>query len=217
MTTRERAVDRGARRGRWLILLYGRELRDARLEAGLTQAELARAAATSQSTVSRIERGAVRTLDLVLAAKLMAVLGRDLSVRSFPAGPPVRDVAHQELLRRFRARVSPAFRCRFEVPLPVANDQRAFDLVLDRPGLSVAVEAETKLHDGQALARRLALKRRDGQPDRLILLVKATKANRAVLKEDGAGLGESFPLPTRAVLEALGRGADPGADGLVLL
>ncbi|MBA3778433.1 MAG: helix-turn-helix transcriptional regulator [Chloroflexi bacterium] len=215
MSTRERPVDRGTRRGRRLIVEYGRELRDGRLETGLSQKELGRGAATSQSSVSRIERSAVRSLEIVLAARLMAVIGRDLSMRSFPAGPPIRDAAHQALLGRFRARVSPTFRCRFEVPLSIPGDPRAFDMTLDKPNLLIGVEAETRFHDRQSLDRRLALKRRDGQIDRLILLVSATKGNRTFLNEEGAGLREAFPLRTRAILEALARVADqaaPAAD-----
>lgn len=217
MATRERGIDRGTRRGRWLLGDFGRELRDARLQAGLSQREVGRSAGISGSWVSRIEAGLVKSLSILLAAQLMAVVGRDLSVRSYPAGSPIRDAAHQELLRRFRSRISPAFRCRFEVPLPIPNDPRAFDMALETNGLFIAVEAETRLHDGQALARRLALKRRDGRPDRMILLVNATKSNRGFLRDEGAGLKEAFPLSTRAVLEALGQGDAPVADGIVLL
>jgi transcriptional regulator with XRE-family HTH domain len=53
----------------------------ARRVAGLTQAELARRAGTSQATVSAYERG-LKTPSVKVAARLFAVLGWELSLRS---------------------------------------------------------------------------------------------------------------------------------------
>ena len=53
----------------------------ARRVAGMTQAELARRAGTSQATVSAYERG-LKTPSVKVAARLFVVLGWDLSLRS---------------------------------------------------------------------------------------------------------------------------------------
>jgi hypothetical protein len=51
---------------------------------------------------------------------------------------------------------------------------------------------------------------------RVILLVADTGTNRRVLREAAPAFG-AFPIPSRSVLEALGRGADPGGSGIVIL
>jgi hypothetical protein len=85
------------------------------------------------------------------------------------------------------------------------------------PDFIVAVEAETRLHDVQAMQRRLSLKRRDGAVDHVALLVAGTRHNREVMAGSRAALKSDFPLDSRALLRALSDGADPGAGGVLLL
>lgn len=81
-------------------------LRDARRSAGLTQAELARRAGTSQAMVARYETGVasptVRTLQ-----RLLRAVGRELELSSVTAqtGDPVSSLA---MLREHRAEISAA-------------------------------------------------------------------------------------------------------------
>jgi transcriptional regulator with XRE-family HTH domain len=65
----------------------GKLLRSTRLEAGLTQAELARRASTTQNAVSRIERGAVEPTIPTLE-RLLHAMGMQLrvDVTSLPSG-----------------------------------------------------------------------------------------------------------------------------------
>ena len=72
------------------------------------------------------------------------------------------------------------------------------------------------LDDLQALERDINLKRRDAALDRMILLVRDSRRNRDILRSTDV-LQRSFPLSTRAVMAALTRGQDPGADGIVIL
>jgi hypothetical protein len=95
------------------------------------------------------------------------------------------------------------------------HDLRAWDAVLATQPLPTHVEAETQLHDSQAVQRRLELKKRDGEPGRLILLVADTRANRAVLRS--RPFGDAFPISSQAALGALARGEDPGGDAIVVL
>jgi len=214
---RERPVDRGARRGREIRVNLGHELREARLLNGLTQAHVARAAGTSRPVVSRIEAGAARAVSVEQIARLLAVVGMELWARAYPAGSALRDAAHLALLERLRKQIGPAFRWRTEVPVGPPGDQRAWDALLTGIGVRIAIEAETRLRDLQALLRRLELKRRDGQVDRLVLLVADTRANRAVLREAAGLLAESFPVRHAVALAALSEGRDPGGDAIVLL
>jgi hypothetical protein len=90
------------------------------------------------------------------------------------------------------------------------------DLLLTGLPIRVGVEAETVLDDLQALERDIRTKQRDGQLGRIILLVRGSNRNRQILAGADA-LRQAFPVKTRAVMAALVRGADPGADGIVLL
>jgi DNA-binding XRE family transcriptional regulator len=56
MPIRDRVVDLGTRRGRELNRIIGRELRDARRRAGISQDSLGAAVGVSGSEVGRIER-----------------------------------------------------------------------------------------------------------------------------------------------------------------
>jgi transcriptional regulator with XRE-family HTH domain len=54
--------------------LLGRWIRESRVQAGMTQAQLARLAGLHQSTLSRLERGALEGLRLHRLAAIIAVL-----------------------------------------------------------------------------------------------------------------------------------------------
>jgi transcriptional regulator with XRE-family HTH domain len=122
VVTRVRAADMGSLKARSIIADLGTELRHTRIDHGLSQAAVGRAVRLSPSQVSRIERGDVPLVSLSNLARLLAVVGLELSARAFPAGPPIRDAAHRALLERFRARVSPTIAWRFEVPLGRIGD-----------------------------------------------------------------------------------------------
>jgi hypothetical protein len=150
-------------------------------------------------------------------ARLASILGLDLSVKFYPAGQPLRDQAHLELIARFRARLGPGLVVRTEVPVPIAGDARAWDVVVDGAPKLIGTEAETRLRDCQALERRIALKARDSGIDRVILLVSGTRANRAALRVAQASLHAMFPIPARVALRALAEGRDPGGSAIIML
>lgn len=216
MPIHERPVDRGLRRGRFLVGRTASELLVARRGAGLSQRELGRLLRVSHTKIGRVERGEPNQLTIELAAKMAAVLGLQLSVGLHPDGDAVRDAGHLALIQRFRARVPSAIRWRTEVAIPIAGDRRSADIVLARGNESVIVEAETRLDDIQAVERRLAAKLRDVGMTRAILLVADTRHNRAVIRDNPA-IGERFPLSTRACLTSLARGELPDGDGLVVI
>ena len=218
MVTRVRAADVGSLKARSIIADLGTELRHARIDHGLSQAAVGRAVRLSPSQVSRIERGDVPRVPLSNLARLLAVVGLELSARAYPAGPPIRDAAHRALLERLRARVSPAAAWRFEVPVANAGDQRAWDADLLLGARRLAVEAETRPRDIQALQRRVALKRRD-DPDvsAVVLLLADTRHNRALVREHGEALRADFPAPAGEILRALNEGRVPDGSGILLV
>jgi hypothetical protein len=84
-------------------------------------------------------------------------------------------------------------------------------------GRSIGVEAETRVTDVQAVARKVQLKKRDARLDVLILLVSDTQANRSALALHREALRAAFPLDTRAAMTALAAGEPPPADAIVIL
>jgi putative N-acetylmannosamine-6-phosphate epimerase len=75
------------------------------------------------------------------------------------------------------------------------GDRRAWDAVLLIGTAQIAVEAETRPRDVQALQRRIALKRRD----------------------HGEALMADLPMGSAAILTALTEGRRPEGSGVVLV
>lgn len=134
MTVRERAVDRGRRRGRRLLEELIGDGRDARVAANVTQRHVGDAIGLSDSRISLLERGAYPKVPFVVVAEYLSVVGLELSARAFPVGGGVRDEAQIRLLERFRGLVSVEFGWRTEVPIPIRRDLRAWDAGLVRDG-----------------------------------------------------------------------------------
>jgi len=217
MGSRQRPLDRARERSRVLVRAVGADIRAARVQHGLTLADIGRPAGISAAQVSRIERGLVGQLDMEAAAVLAAAVGLELALRTFPAGDPLRDTAHLALLERFRRRLHPAIRWRTEVPLPLAGDLRAWDALVTLDGRPLGVEAETRPRDLQALERRLALKMRDGGVDTVVLVLADTRSNRRLLREHGPRLAGAFPVPGPRALQLLATSTHPGRSAIVLL
>lgn len=194
----------------------GEELRLARVASGLSQSSVARVAGVSHSTVGRVERGRLPGVSIDVIGRLAATLGLDLVVRVYPRGDPVRDAAHVALLGRLRRRLPAGTTWQTEVPLPLPGDLRAWDAVIGQANDQVAVEAETRLLDIQAVERRILLKQRDGRMARVVVLVSDTAPNRRALAAGREHLRGSFPLDTHEILSALRSGRLPIASGIVI-
>lgn len=194
----------------------GRESRDLRLQAGLSQAELARALRCTRQWIGDFELGRLRVVDLRRVTRLFMFLGHRIVVTAYPTGEPLRDAGQVRLLERFNARLSPEWRRFTEAAMPNPGDMRAWDELLRGP-VTVGVEAETRPRDLQAIERSLSRKQRDSGVDRVVLVVADTLRNRRLLQNHIAALRQTFPLDTRACLGALGAGRDPGADALVVI
>lgn len=215
MATRERPADRAHYVSERDARRLAEELRGARLSNGLSQRSLAATCGIHPAQVSRLERGLVGRLDLSTVYCLADCVGLEARLRLYPGGDALRDIAHQRLLERLRARLHPSLGWRAEIPLPIPGDRRAWDAGIYGHSWWRPVEAEMVLDDGQALERRIGLKGRDGGVDQVVLLVARTPRNRAALAAM-SGLVRAFPPRTRGILAALGEGRDPGG-GIVLL
>src|SRR5687767_9085865 len=130
MVAKQRAVDRGAMRGRALLSTVGGEIRLARQRAGLSLEVVGRAAGISGAEVSRIERARAEWVSLLTLARLCSIVGLDLTARAYPGANPLRDARHNHVLMRFHERIHPALGWSLEVPLPNPGDQRAWDALV---------------------------------------------------------------------------------------
>lgn len=215
MTTRDGPVARATRVAADDQRRVLAELALAQRSGGLSDEAVARACRMSRWTVARIIDGRRRASVIELAA-IGATVGRDVRLRAYPAGDPIRDAGHQRLLRRLRTRLHPGLTMRTEGPLPIAADLRAWDAVIGGIDWRRPVDAETVLDDLQALERRLALKVRDGGVDGVILLIADTPRNRRALAA-AFGSFSAFDRDARRILSALAAGRDPGGSSLILL
>ena len=220
MGTRERPADRGRRRAVEAIRRLGRDHFDARTSAGLSLRACAAATGTSYSQLRRFERGDIECLSLAHAGAWCASVGLDLVIRAYPSGDPIRDRAQLGLLERLRLRLHASLRWQAEVPLPSHGDLRAWDAVIrghePRPWRA-RVEAETRIADGQALERRLALKIRDDPDGHVILLIADTRTNRRARAALAEGMRERFPVQPRELLAALSAGRELPGSGILIM
>jgi transcriptional regulator with XRE-family HTH domain len=216
MATRERRSDRADRLADETLASLGRELRRARIGAGVSQRTLQAATGVSHSEICRLERGRAPNVPLRTLVVLATSLGLIIPTRPYPEGDAIRDAGHARLLERFRRRLHPSLRWRTEVPLPSPGDRRSWDAVTGATSWRAGVEAETVIDDTQALERRLSLKRRDGGVDHVILLVADTPRNRRALAAAPAAFAD-YPIRGREILVALVAGREPRGSGIVLL
>ena len=165
MATRERRLDRGREQAERIIRTTGAEIRLARRGAGLSIRTAAASVGMSEFAFGRLERGRLQEATVSGLSIACAAVGLKFAGRAYPDGDPVRDAAHARLLQRFRAQLPAGTPWRSEVPLPIPGDRRAWEAQCWPDRVAVAVEAEMRLSDLQALDRRIALKRRDGQID----------------------------------------------------
>jgi transcriptional regulator with XRE-family HTH domain len=218
MATRVRPGDQGAEDARRLLASAGREIRLARRSAGLSIAEAARRAGMSPSRFGRIERDQVRSPGFDALCRAARAVGLKPGFRLFPTGEPVVDSGQLPLLARFEAVLAGPLLMHREVALPIQGDLRAWDARVTNGHGSLSLDAEARIEDMQAVARRMALKQRD-DPNAgvVVLLLNRTAANRRVLAEHREALRAQFPLDGWAILRELRAGRLPIAGGIVLI
>jgi len=196
----------------------GREIREARVAAGLSQATVARAAGMSPPQLGRIERSELRFATFEQACRAGRAVGLATYVNHSPTGTRVRDEPQLRLLAALEQVLAPPLRMPREVLLPMPGDLRAWDGSIDDGRERAFVEGVTRLGDIQAMARRTEIKLRDDGRSRIVILViRRTATNRRILDEHREALRVQFPLDGPQVLRALRAGRLPSASGIVLL
>jgi transcriptional regulator with XRE-family HTH domain len=217
MATRQPRIPDADREITWRLNEVGRELRIGRVTNGLRQIDIARRVQTSGAQISRIEHGKAPRVALRQLARVAAVVGLKMSVRTFPAGRRLIDGGQLALFEKLRGRSAAVWDWTTEVSMPIAGDFRAADAVAAIPGCRIAIELITRLVDFQGQTRAALLKQRDLGADRLLIVVLGSNANRRALRDAEPAIRESFPVGTRDALAALAAGRDPGGNAIVLL
>jgi transcriptional regulator with XRE-family HTH domain len=184
---------------------WGRSSGNKRVEIGISQQQVAIAAGIARLSYLRIERGGMSNLPIMTASRVAAVLGLDLAVRAYPGVGSMRGAADTARLARVMQCEAPPLSFANEVPLPQGPDlpfeQRAWDAMVSGRDKRTGFEMEMRIRDGQALERRIELKRRDDPVDGVVLLLADTKTNRDAINGN-LGL---FPGMTRLTFRELAR------------
>lgn len=209
----------------------GQEIRQLREDSGISQRRLAAGADINQGFLCRIERGDAEASVSVLAA-LGEALNTDLSIRFFPnAGPRVRDRNQSRMVEALVAAANPVWRPLIEVP--VARPGRGWvDAVLvHRSGAHVvACEAESEIRRLEHQVRRHQAKA-DSLPSaefwRLaidgtgvpaisrLLLLRSTRASKAVAAEFAETLAIAYPARVADLYAALVNGTPWPGSGIL--
>jgi transcriptional regulator with XRE-family HTH domain len=198
-----------------------RELREARLVAGLSQSAVAREIGFDPSTMWRLEADLLPDVTVVRMSEIASVLGYEVSVGLHPTGDPVRDKGQLACGRRFDAVLSDRWRVTDETLLPGAGEQRSWDkllrLVDATPRYLVGADIESRAWDVQAIVRRTRARERDGQVDHILIVLADTAHNRRIVDELRAGLGPDYATGSRRLLRALRMGERLIGSGVVLI
>jgi transcriptional regulator with XRE-family HTH domain len=216
---RNRPIDIGRSRARYLKQRLGEELRVARVAAGLSQAQLGRRAGVSQPLVSAVERG-TRGASIEVASRLASGCGCELALRLFPGdGVSLRDSGQLAMAEALVVAASPIWHARLETPVS-SSDRRAADLVFEGPNEILHVEIERRLVDLQAQLRSATLKRdalaaRYALPVRLILALPDRRSARTVVEQMGAVLDRALPVGSARIRRSLGTGEPVDGDGIL--
>lgn len=218
---RSRPSDIGRARATHLATAFGRELRIARMTAGLTQGRLAELATMSQSEVSKAERGR-GDVSLDARCRLAAACGHELGWRLYPvATVRLRDSGQLTLAQAIVAAAHPSWKPQLEAPV-APGDPRAADLLLASASEILHVEIERALVDFQAQLRSAQLKRQalgdhHERPIRLVIAVPDTRTTRARIAPHAELIARALPASSESTWRSIRSGGPLGTDGILFV
>jgi transcriptional regulator with XRE-family HTH domain len=226
MTTSRRGALRAADRARTTLR---DDLDRLRLDAGWSIAELARAAALDPAFVHRVISGD-NGASVDTYARLATALGANLSARVFPnTGPMLRDHTAAPMLEHLIVTRHPRWPVFTEVVVRRPS-RGAIDAVLHEPreSIAVATELQGQLRRLEQQIRWHAMKAESlpswdgwahlGQPEPVIgqlLIVRRTRATRAVASEFARQLRTAYPAHPDDALASLTRTEPWPGDALM--
>jgi transcriptional regulator with XRE-family HTH domain len=211
-----------ARRSRRSSLRLGEEIRDLRLDAGVSLRELAAATGLDPSHLARIEKANVHA-SLEALTIISVALGADLGLRLFAGvGPRIHDRFQAPMLEALLRVLAPRWLPRLEVAIP-RPVRGVADLVLtDRAGPTTVIgEAQSEFRRIEQQLRWMAEKAKaleelagDGRSVSRLLIVRSTEATRAVVRRYSATMSAAYPARTADVVDSLTNGRPWPGDGI---
>lgn len=183
----------------------------------MTRLQAATRAGLARSTWERIEHGSP-TVPLAALAAATDTVGLDLVCQTYPGREPrLRDAGQLAVAQWLRDLAHESWRTSLEEPAGTHGE--CIDLVLWGATEIIAVEIERHLLDWQAQLRRWTAKRdrlaaHHARPVRLVIAVRDTRHNRAVLAPYAPTITGLFPCGTRNVTRAIRFGTPLGSDGI---
>jgi len=217
---RARALD--LRRG------VGAQLLEAREERELSLRAVAAASNVDRAVLSGAERGST-DLSLDALASVAAALGREASVRLYPAtGPRPRDHVQVRMIETLAAQLDPRWQLRLEVPVWRPARGVIDMLILDSAGRTlVSGEAHGELRRVELQLRRAAEKT-DALPSAAgwpwtnpaprvcrLLLLRNTSALRDLVRSAPGVFGAAYPGRTADAVDALTSGGGKVPDAAI--
>jgi transcriptional regulator with XRE-family HTH domain len=188
-------------------------------DAGISQAQLARASGVPESFLSRILAGQAHP-SIETYARLATAMGADLAARIYPnTGPALHDRHQARILEALLAGLGPNWQAHTEVAVR-RPDRGWIDAVLHERTQSVAVateiESELRRLEQQvrwASAKAEALPSWPGWPSLAapaisrLLIVRWTRSTRQIVRSFPRQLAIAYPASPEAALAALQGGA----------
>ena len=230
MTGRARIELEAERRAGELRRLLGEDLCHLRVDGGVSQGALSRAAHLSPAAVSMAERG-LREPTFDTLSRLAIALGADISVRLVPgAGIALRDRLQAPMVEALLATTHPRWTRHVEVAVRTPA-RGSIDVVLAIPGdgLLVAVELVSQFRRLEQLLRwagekaaalpatslGAAMAGHDGRPLTVsrLLVVRSTESTRGIAVDFSRTISAAYPARSKNAVASL-RGPDvrwPGA------
>jgi transcriptional regulator with XRE-family HTH domain len=80
----------------FMLFIIGKQIRQARKNHKITQADLARALGMSRTTIGQIEKGTVQDIGVRKLIRIMEFLGLELSVRTSGSPPTLEELRQEE-------------------------------------------------------------------------------------------------------------------------
>ena len=213
-----------------LVRSVAAELRQARLDRGLSQRAIADAAGIDQSLLSRIEDGS-REPSLRTLAVLATVLGTEPSLRLYPTdGPRVHDRTQAPMIEAMLRIADRRWGAALEVA--VSRPSRGvIDAVLRDPATCdvIAIEAQGELRRGEAQLRWAGMKSDSlpsargwpwdlaGPPSvHRLLLLRSTRATREIVRALPELFRAAYPAGEEGAYEALTTSSVPWPGNAIL-
>jgi transcriptional regulator with XRE-family HTH domain len=199
-----------------LVVATGAEIRRLRLDAGVGQRRLAKAAEIDPGFLSQIERG-LREPSLAVLVAIAEALGGSMRLRVYPGtGPRIRDPIQSRILGALLPILHQRWSRHLEVPVyrPVRG---VVDLVVHDRATQVAgvVEIQSEMrrleqqirwaHEKSDALPSATIWRQSEPPGRIdqLLILRNTRGNRDIVERFGDVVREAYPARTSAAFAAL--------------